>query len=195
MQIGANETDALDIALQHTSVEALGIGSTVTATKSSYVTDRVTQLNATIKTTDIKLNGENMFAVDFDASTTEVRGVTDDQSGTISGVAASTGQFVAIALAEAINQNTVNHGVTAEAFNVVTTTVKEYTNTSIAINGTTVQAQGSMEEFIEAVNNELAEITASLNDDGYLQFTNNGASINIWIKIYGYHSRQLWWIR
>ena len=185
MQIGANETDALDIALQHTSVESLGIGSTVTATKASYVTDRVTQLNATIATTDIKLNGENMFAVDFDASTTEVRGVTDDQSGAISGVAASTGQFVAIALAEAINQNTVNHGVTAEAFNVVTTTVKEYTNSSIAINGTTVQAQGTMEDFIKAVNNELAEITASINEDGYLQFTNDGASINFGSKFMG----------
>ena len=185
MQIGANETDALDIALQHTSVEALGVGSTVTATKASYVTDRVTQLNATIATTDIKLNGENMFAVDFDASTTTVRGVTDDQSGAIAGTVGATGQFVAIALAEAINQNTVNHGVTAEAFNVVTTTVKEYSNTSIAINGTTVAAKGSMEEFIEAVNNEVFEVQASLNDDGYLQFTNNGASITFGAKFMG----------
>ena len=185
MQIGANETDALDIALQHTSVEALGIGGGVTSTKSVFISDRVTQLNATIATTDIKLNGENMFAVDFDASTSTVRGVTDDQSGAVSGVAASTGQFIAIALAEAINQNTVNHGVTAEAFNVVTTTVKEYSNTSIAINGTTIQAQGTMEEFIAAVNNELAEVEASLNDDGYLQFTNNGASINFGSKFMG----------
>ena len=60
---------------------------------------------------------------------------------------------IAISLAEAINQNTVNHGA-GKAFNVVTP-VKEYSNTSIAINGTTIQAQGSMEEFIAAANNEL----------------------------------------
>ena len=71
----------------------------------------------------------------------------------------------------------MEHGVTAEAFNVVTTTIKEYSNSSIAINGITVAAKGSMEKFIEAVNDQLAEISASLNDDGYLQFTNDGATI------------------
>ena len=149
MQIGANETDALDIALQNTGVEALGIGKSVTSSKTSYVTDRVTQLSDRIAATDIKINGENLFAETYDAATSEVRGTLDDQDGTISGTAGGDGQFVAISLAEAINQNTVNHGVTAEAFNVVTTTVKEYSNTSIAINGTTIQAQGSMEEFID----------------------------------------------
>ena len=45
MQIGANEADALDIALQNTNVTALGIGSIETTSPSSvYVTDRVTQL-------------------------------------------------------------------------------------------------------------------------------------------------------
>ena len=178
MQIGANESDALDIALQNTNVEALGIGSVETSTKSSvYVTDRVTVIADTIKTTDIKLNGENLFAADYTPAATSVRGATDDQNGTISGVAGVDGQFPAIALAEAINKNTVEHGVTAEAFNVITTTVKEYANTSISINGITVAAKGSMDDFIAAVNDELAEISASLNDDGYLQFTNNGASI------------------
>jgi len=177
MQIGANESDSLDIALQHTGVEALGIGTTVTSTKSTYVTDRVTQLSAAIAATDIKINGENLFAEEYDAGTSEVRGVTDDQNGAITGTAAADGQFVAISLAEAINQNTVNHGVTAEAFNVVTTTIKEYSNTSIDINGTTITAKGSMEKFIAAVNDQIPEISASLNDDGYLQFTNDGASI------------------
>ena len=66
MQIGANESDALDIALQNTNVEALGIGSSEEAAKSSvYVTDRVTVIADTIKTTDIKINGENLFASDY----------------------------------------------------------------------------------------------------------------------------------
>ena len=177
MQIGANESDALDIALQHTGVEALGIGTTVTSSKTSYVTDRVTTLSAAIAATDIKINGENLFAETYDASTSEVRGVTDDQNGAISGTSTGDGYFVAISLAEAINQNTVKHGVTAEAFNVVTTTIKAYSNSSIAINGTTITAQGSVEKFIEAVNNQIPEISASLNDDGYLQFTSEGTTI------------------
>ena len=185
MQIGANETDALDIALQNTGVEALGIGKSVTSSKTSYVTDRVTQLSDRIAATDIKLNGENLFAETYDAATSEVRGTLDDQDGTISGTAGGDGQFVAISLAEAINQNTVKHGVTAEAFNVVTTTIKEYSNASIAINGTTITAKGSVEKFIEAVNNQIPEISASINDDGYLQFTNDGASITFGSEFMG----------
>ncbi len=178
MQIGANEADALDIALQNTNVEALGIGSIETTSPSSvYVTDRVTVIEDTIAATDIKLNGENLFASNYTPAATTVRGTSGDHNGTLSGTAGDDGQFPAIALAEAINKNTVNHGVTAEAFNIVTTTVKEYANTSITINNISVAAKGTMDEFIEAVNNQLSEISASLNDDGYLQFTNDGATI------------------
>ena len=134
MQIGANETDALDIALQHTSVESLGIGSIETTSPSSvYVTDRVTVIEDTIAATDIKLNGENLFASNYTPAATTVRGTSGDHNGTLSGTAGDDGQFPAIALAEAINKNFVNHGVKAEAFNIVTTTVKEYANTNIII--------------------------------------------------------------
>ena len=92
MQIGANVNDSLDIALQHTSVSALGIGASETVGKATFITDRVIRQNTDVLKTDVKLNGENMFSKTFDASTTEVRGVTDDQSGAISGVQ-FTGQF------------------------------------------------------------------------------------------------------
>ena len=58
MQIGSGADDSLDIALDHTSVSALGIGSSDTVTKSTFITDRMIALGtATIAKTDIKLNG------------------------------------------------------------------------------------------------------------------------------------------
>ena len=179
MQIGSASDDTLDIALDHTSVAALGIGSSDTVTKSTFITDRMIALGtATIAATDIKLNGEDIFASNFDPASTTVRGVTgDDQSGALSGTAASTGQFGAIAVAEAINGNTGKHGVKAEAFNVVTAKSNVYTAGAITINNIVVQSQATLDEFIAAVNSQVIEVEASINNEGFLQFTNDGAAI------------------
>ena len=178
MQIGATDQDALDIALEHTSVSALGIGSSDTITKSTFITDRVVALGTTtIAATDIKLNGENIFASNFNPASTTVRGATDDVSGALSGTAAATGQYGAIALATAINGNTGKHGVTAEAFNIVTAKSQVYTAGAITINNITVQSRATLEEFISAVNAEVTEVEASINNEGFLQFKNDGAVI------------------
>ncbi len=178
MQIGSASDDSLDIDLDHTSVSALGIGSSDTVTKSTFITDRMIALGtATIAATDIKLNGEDIFAAKFDPTTVVVRGITDDQSGALSGAAASTGQFGAIAVATAINGNTGKHGVTAEAFNIVTAQSQVYTAGAVTINGIAVQSQATLEEFITAVNSQVIEVEASINNDGFLQFTNDGATI------------------
>ena len=178
MQIGAAADDSLDIALDHTSVSALGIGSSDTVTKSTFITDRMIALGtATIAETDIKLNGEDIFAAKFDATTVVVRGITDNQSGALSGAAASTGQFGAIAVATAINGNTGKHGVTAEAFNVVTAQSQVYSAGAVTINGIAVQSQATLDDFIQAVNSQVIEVEASINSEGFLQFTNDGAAI------------------
>ena len=176
MQIGAQATDTLKIDLEKTTVSALGIGSSDTITKSTFITDRVIVLGDMTKT-DVKLNGEDIFATDLDINTTAVRGVADDQSGALSGAAGSTGGLVAIALAEKINTNTGKHGVTAEAFNIVTAQSQVYTAGAIAINGVTVQSRATIGEFIQAVNDEVHEVKASINNEGFLQFTNNGGTI------------------
>jgi len=176
MQIGANATDTLEINLDKTTVSALGIGSSDTITKSTFITDRVITI-ADLTKTDVKLNGEDIFATDLDISTTAVRGVADDQSGALDGAAASTGGLVAIALAEKINTNTGQHGVTAEAFNVVTAKSQVYTAGAVVINNVTVQSRATLGEFIQAVNDEVHEVKASINNDGFLQFTNDGATI------------------
>ena len=176
MQIGANATDKLDINLDKTTVSALGIGSSDTITKSTFITDRVITIGDLTKT-DVKLNGEDIFATDLDISATPVRGVADDQSGALDGAAASTGGLVAIALAEKINTNTGKHGVTAEAFNIVTAKSNVYTAGAVVINNVTVQSRATLGEFIQAVNNEVHEVKASINNEGFLQFTNDGATI------------------
>jgi len=176
MQIGAQASDSLEIKLQNTSVSALGIGSSDTVTKSTFITDRVITI-ADTTATDVKLNGENIFATNLAIATSPVRGAADDHSGALDGAAASTGSLVAIALAEKINTNTGAHGVTAEAFNVVTAKSQVYTAGAVVINNVTVQSRATLGEFITAVNNEVHEVKASINNEGYLQFTNDGATI------------------
>jgi flagellin len=176
MQIGADATDTLEINLDQTNVSSLGIGSSSTVDSSVFITDRVITI-ADVTKTDVKLNGEDIFATDLDISATSVRGAADDQSGALDGAAASTGSLVAIALAEKINTNTGKHGVKAEAFNVVTASSNVYVAGAVTINNVAVQSRATIGEFIQAVNNEVHEVSASINSEGFLQFKNDGATI------------------
>ena len=176
MQIGTQGDDTLEIALDNTSVSALGIGSSDTVTKGQFITDRVITL-VDVTATDVKLNGEDIFASNLDISATTVRGASDDQKGAPDGAAGDDGQLGAIALATKINTNTGKHGVTAEAFNIVTAKSNVYEAGSVVINNVTVQSRATLAEFITAVNEEVHEVEASINNDGFLQFTNNGATI------------------
>ena len=176
MQIGTQADDTLEIALDNTSVSALGIGSSDTVTKGQFITDRVITL-VDVTATDVKLNGEDIFASNMDISATTVRGASSDQKGAPDGAAGDDGQLGAIALATKINTNTGKHGVTAEAFNIVTAKSNVYEAGSVVINNVTVQSRATLAEFITAVNEEVHEVEASINNDGFLQFTNNGATI------------------
>ena len=177
MQIGTSADDTLDIVLNDTSVSSLGIGSSDTVTSSQFITDRVvTLVNQTASS--VKLNGEDLFATNFTPGSTTVRGASaQDMDDAPDGAAAQDGQLGAIALAEKINTNTGKHGVTAEAFNVVTAKSNVYVAGSVVINNVTVQSRATLDEFISAVNEEVHEVEASINSDGFLQFTNNGAAI------------------
>jgi flagellin len=176
MQIGTQADDTLEIDLDNTSVSSLGIGSSDTVTNGQFITDRVITL-VDVTATDVKLNGEDIFASNLDISATTVRGASDDQKGAPDGAAGDDGQLGAIALATKINTNTGKHGVTAEAFNIVTAKSNVYEAGSVVINNVTVQSRATLAEFITAVNEEVHEVEASINNDGFLQFTNNGATI------------------
>jgi flagellin len=176
MQIGSGANDSLEITLDKTNVSALGIGTTNTVDQSVYITDRVITL-ADTTASDVKLNGEDIFASSLDVSGTSTRGVSDEIQGAIDGAAGDSGSLVAIGLAEKINTNTGKHGVTAEAFNVVTATSQVYVPGAVTINNVAVASRATLTEFIDAVNNEVHEVSASINSEGFLQFTNDGATI------------------
>ena len=167
MQIGINASDKMTIGLQKTSVSALGIGSSSVSSPNSLISARVTAIGTiNITTTDIKINGKNFATSDFDVDATSIDGASADVSGAL---AAGSRQAAAIALK--INENTGEHGVTASAFNEVVATM--YSAGDVAINGTTVTSRATIESFVAAVNDEIANVHAAINSDGFVVFSNN----------------------
>ena len=166
MQVGINADDTMQIALQKTDVAALGIGSSSVASQGSVISARMTQFAGDIAATDIKINGKNFSSSDFDVSATTVDGASADVSGAI-----AAGSRQAAALAVKINENTGEHGVTASAFNEVVATM--YSAGDVAINGTTVTSRATVQEFVAAVNDEIANVSASINTNGFVVFSNN----------------------
>ena len=175
MQTGIDANDSLDIKLENTSVAALNIGSsTSTTSNKEYTTGRMIQI-VDMAANLVKLNGEDIFASALDVSGTPVRGASDDQSGALTSL--TDGQFVAIAIADKINTNTGKHGVTATAFNSVTSTVSTYTSAAITINGTVINAANTQAEYMAAVNSQVSEVTVALNKDGFMEYTNDGGTL------------------
>ena len=175
MQTGIDATDSLDIKLENTSVSALNIGSSTSSTSNKeYTTGRIIQI-VDMDADLIKLNGEDIFASALDVSGTPVRGASDDQDGALTSL--TDGQFVAIAVADKINTNTGKHGVTATAFNSVTSTVSTYTSAAITINGTVINAANTQAEYMAAVNSQVSEVTVALNKDGFMEYTNDGGTL------------------
>jgi len=170
MQIGINAADTMQISLQKTDVSALGIGSSSVASQGSVISSRITQFGALatddIAATDIKINGKNWTASDFDISATTIDGTATNVSGAI-----AAGSRQAAALAVKINENTGEHGVTASAFNEVVATM--YSAGDVDINGTTVTSRATKELFVAAVNDEVANVSASINANGFVVFSNS----------------------
>ena len=170
MQIGIDATDALDIALKKTDVESLGIGKTNTSSVG-IVTARMEGFGTTdIAKEDIKINGENFTATDFDLDATTIFGSSTDVSAAENSEAANERQ--AKALEVKINENTGAHGVVARAFNEVKAATTTYTSSNVVINGTTIQARATKEDFVAAVNDEITGVNAKIDSDGYVVLSN-----------------------
>jgi len=178
MQIGINESDSLDIALQKTDVSSLGIGNSGSTSSDTLTTARIGAIGTSnIATTDIKINGKNWTATAFDvdaAIVTPAYSNTQDVSGAL---AANSLQATAIAVK--INENTGEHGVTARAYNEISGG-SSYTAADTIINAVTVQSRGTQAEFVAAINEEIAGVTAAIGTDGKVTLSNNtGKSINL----------------
>jgi len=170
MQIGINSSDSMDIKLENTSVSALGIGVSGAGGSATVLTSgRITELGSDISAADIKINGQNWTASLFDVSGTTIDGAATDFS-TI--VALAVNELQATAVAQKINENTGVHGVSADAFNELTTTTASYSGGTVTINGTAITASSSKADFIDKVNDTVTGLKAELLTDGNIKFSN-----------------------
>ena len=178
IQMGIDATDTLDISLQKTTVESLGIGSSSTAAVNQITSGRITTL-ATFTNDDIKINGQNITSADVTGATaTFSKAGTTNNTVNLTAAVGSATQHAA-ALAELINTNTSNHNVVATAFNEVKAGTNVFTSGDVTINGTTVLSRASKEEFVAAVNSEVANVDARIDADGFVIFSNDsGYAIN-----------------
>lgn len=158
-QIGANAGQTLDVSLESVTTQKLGLNgyTALGELNSGRVTDTDISGGNQIAADDILINGESAFA---------------SATG-----AASNNAFY---LAEGINGNSGVTGVTAEAYNTVSTKALSDGITLVArINGTDVGA-GSAEELVDVINRDVAGVVAVLNVDNSITLSNDtGADITI----------------
>ena len=166
-QLGINASDSLKVNLQSSDSISLGLsGATGVATLTSERVDEKDFSNTanTIAAADIKINGHNAFASDFNSDTS----------------ASSANE--AKLLADAINANTGIHGAEADAFNSVSSTAKGTFNMSstFTINGDTVALATSYSTLTANINEAVSGINATLNADNTITLSNKtGESIVI----------------
>ena len=131
MQIGISGTDSLDIGLQNTTTSALGVGNSGAANSPSVLTSgRITEITAIIGKSDIKINGQDWTATDFDTTQTAVDGANQNLSGTS---ALAEDELQAAAIAVKINENSGAHGVKARAFNELVTSTSYYSGVQLLL--------------------------------------------------------------
>ena len=157
-QTGISEGDALEVALEKSDTKSLGLGGSEAA--RTFTSSRMTAYDfstTNITKTDIKLNGEDMFAAAF----------AGDGSGTVAnGVEL---------LVTAVNANTKKHGAVASGFNTVTSNLTDSfkMSTTFTINAHTIGLASSYEELVTNINKSVADLEAKLNDDNTITLFND----------------------
>ena len=175
MQIGISGTDSLDIGLQNTTTSALGVGNSGAANSPSVLTSgRITAITAIIGKSDIKINGQDWTATDFDTTQTAVDGANQNLSG-VSALAED--ELQAAAIAVKINENSGAHGVKARAFNELVTSTSYYSGGTVTINSVAITASNSKAEFVAKVNDSVTGVSAEILSDGKIKFSNNDGAV------------------
>lgn len=175
MQIGISGTDSLDIGLQNTTTSALGVGNSGAANSPSVLTSgRITEITAIIGKSDIKINGQDWTATDFDTTQTAVDGANQNLSGTS---ALAEDELQAAAIAVKINENSGAHGVKARAFNELVTSTSYYSGGTVTINSVAITASNSKAEFVAKVNDGVTGVNAEILSDGKIKFSNNDGAV------------------
>jgi flagellin len=195
-QIGVNATDTLGVALQNSSVSALGVGSSVIG--SAITSERMVAITASIAAADIKINGENFSAALLDVDSTS----SFNGDGRVDAIGfgdtdnSANGGKVANTIAQVINTNSHVHGATATAFNKVVGNGTFALTGTLVVNDVTlnVDSSTSRADFVKTVNENVAGVVASLdgvkivfsNDDGdEIKISSGGAEIGMTDDTYG----------
>ena len=181
MQIGVDATDSLDVALQNTSVNSLGIGSSVTS--ASITSRRLEAITADIAVADIKINGSNFSAAALDVDSTTTFGADGRVDATGFGDTDNSGNGgkVANVIAQVINSNSHVHGAVATSFNKVVGNGAFALTGTIVVNDITLNTSAgtSRAEFVSLVNDNVGGVTASLDGNRIILENNDGDEIKI----------------
>ena len=164
LQIGANSGETLSFNIEGVTTSDLGL--TGNLNKSELNSGRVgNTLTSALSPNVVSAGSITVNGVDIGAIVTKSGNQAD-------------------ALVEAINLKTADTGVSASAYNVVqgdaeSTEVTGVTD-GLIVNGETLGATSSMDNLVDTINRDVANITASIGDNGELLLTNDtGADIVI----------------
>ena len=161
-QIGINADDSLEVNLQKSDTQALGLSGSKGV--STLTSERISKTNyaatgASLAKADVKINGFDALSTAFSTNL-------------------SSNSNAAKAIADAINLQTGVHGATADAFNTLTSVAKgPFAQTStFTINGDTVALATSYSKLVENINEAVSGIVAALNSDNTITLSNKTGS-------------------
>ena len=150
LQTGVNAGENISVSIAAMSSKSLGLeGYRV---EGQLTTGRVGTI-AGIAADDVLINGKA-------ASAAALAGAANTAKG----------------LADAINSNSAQHGVSATAYNTVSGTVASksvFAAGEVTINGTSIGAAGSLEEMVANINRDASGVTATLNSNGSISLSND----------------------
>jgi len=167
LQIGANSGQTLTFSIDSVTANDLG-------------------LNGNLNKEDVN-GGRVTGGTDIDASSIDINGVSIGAYDTDKDFGNSAGN-----MANVINQNSAETGVTASAYNIVQGDAIDTIGSAVSgvTSGLSIQvgdnaavtlgATSSMDNLVETINRDVTGVTASLGDKGELLITNDtGANITI----------------
>lgn len=150
LQTGVNATDQVAVKMVNSSADALGLNGY--SVPGQVTTGRVGSSLSSVAAGDILLNGKNLSAANLTA-------VSD----------------TATALAAGINSNTVQTGVSATAYNTLTSGAVSSNGVAtgdLSINGTAVTGADAS-TIVSNINRDVAGVNAVLNSDNTITLSNN----------------------
>ena len=161
-QIGIDADDSLEVNLEKSDTQALGLAGSKGV--STLTSERISKTNyaatgASLAKADVKINGFDALSAAYSTNL-------------------SSNSNAAKAIADAINLQTGVHGATADAFNTLTSVDKgPFAQTStFTINGDTVALATSYNKLVENINEAVSGIVAVLNSDNTITLSNKTGS-------------------